>query len=215
MEGPPPLVRDVPVLNAAVVWGHPRRVDHDPVVADLASSFPLQEDSAEGQERRWKQILELVGHPGTQQKVAALVEGKRGAVQAAREQLLGVLDACGRAGTGANPTFGQNDQPEALGGLLPWLPVSDSRTPELNNQVSQAHACIMDSVLAAVKSLECPAPSSRRHGRASSAWDEFLTQLRELCQTMRFALNHRLWRPPSEDLLARVRSAWDKGVAQT
>ena len=42
-----------------------------------------------------------------------------------------------------------------------------------------------------------------------------MTRLRELCQTIRFALWQQPWRPPSTELLDSVRQAWTRGIADT
>ena len=100
-----------------------------------------------------------------------------------------------------------------LSGLFPWSPTHDPRSPALLQRVSQLHARLTQILQDSLP----PTPSqahSRRHNQVSIAWDTVLNSVRELIQTLRFALLSQPWRPPNRSLLDALRQQWNTAQQQ-
>ena len=131
--------RELHLLNAAVVWQWPRRVDHDPVIADFACV--LQEAPDVARVDKWQRLLAMTDEaqlPRQRTATAARVEPLRAEILAIQSQLEEVSASCGRAVTGAAQA-GCPDE-HYLSGLFPWSPTHDPRSPALLQRVSQLHA---------------------------------------------------------------------------
>ena len=190
-----PQGRELHLLNAAVVWQWPRHIDHDPVIADFACV--LQEAPDVARVETWQRLLAMTDDaqlPRQRAATAARVEPLRAEILAIQTQLEEISVSCGRAVTGAAQA-GCPDE-HYLSGLFPWSPMHDPRSPALLQRVSQLHGRLMQILQDSLP----PTPSqahSRRHNQVSLAWDTVLNSVRELMQTLRFALLSQPWRPPA------------------
>ena len=82
-----PLDQDVPLLNSAVVWAHPRRIDHDPIVADFAVPFPtMPEEVPDEASRKWRLLVDRLDST-VRARVVTLVREYHGEISEVREQL--------------------------------------------------------------------------------------------------------------------------------
>ncbi|CAE7847667.1 unnamed protein product, partial [Symbiodinium sp. KB8] len=80
--------RELHLLNAAVVWQWPRRVDHDPVIADFACV--LQEAPDVARVDKWQRLLAMTDEaqlPRQRTATAARVEPLRAEILAIQSQL--------------------------------------------------------------------------------------------------------------------------------
>ena len=101
-----PQGRELHLLNAAVVWQWPRRVDHDPVIADFACV--LQEAPDVARVDKWQRLLAMTDEaqlPRQRTATAARVEPLRAEILAIQSQLEEVSASCGRAVIGCCPSW--------------------------------------------------------------------------------------------------------------
>ncbi|CAE7770376.1 unnamed protein product [Symbiodinium sp. CCMP2592] len=210
----PPMSCEVPLLNAAVIWAWSRRIDHDPVVADLAHPVPQVSDpDAEEPNHLWKRLIERLYDPVLRARVQNRVEQHQPELHRIRCSLEAISEACGRNADGSCGHSGPQAV-ELLEGLLPWNPPCDPRTPALLDSLSAAHLRLMQILMSCLPQDEA-APASHSHGRASNCWDHVLHLLRELRQSLTFALQLEVWRAPFPSLLLALGHAWQRASEQT
>ena len=106
--------------------------------------------------------------PRQRAATAARVEPLRAEILAIQTQLEEVSVSCGRAVTGAAQASCPDEH--YLGGLFPWSPMHDPRSPALLQRVSLLHArrihILQDSLPATPSQAHL-----RRHNQVSLAWD--------------------------------------------
>ena len=162
----------------------------------------------------WQRLLAMTDDaqlPRQRAATAARVEPLRAEILAIQTQLEEISVSCGRAVTGAAQA-GCPDE-HYLSGLFPWSPMHDPRSPALLQRVSQLHGRLMQILQDSLP----PTPSqahSRRHNQVSLAWDTVLNSVRELMQTLRFALLSQPWRLPRRSLLDALRQQWNTAQQQ-
>ena len=96
----PPPESNLKLLNASIVWRWPRRVDHDPVVADF--SWPVIPEEDQDCQLRWRDILKQAAdqRDSIQQEVEVCVDASREELLRIQTRLQQISVMYGRSPTG-------------------------------------------------------------------------------------------------------------------
>ena len=201
VRSPPGATLDV--LNAAIIWGWPNRTDHEPVVVDVACSFPRASDLPQAPGRAWRKV---VSDSLDKQLSEKMRESVLESIQPRREE---IEDACTRLRL-VRDTCRNRRLSHTQDGAT-WNDAADQWAESQDFGSAETRA-IIESCASAIEGTmnQCVPwprpPVSRAQQRASDAWQGCIFRLRSL-RTRCCGLSGRASALCSDDF-APIEVAW-------